>query len=101
MMESMSEQQTLYNEALNSTGALEEANSVKAESVEGKLNTLKDTVKEMWSNFIDSDAIKDLIDDITKLVETLGKIPAPVVTTVAKMTALAIGLGIGSKAVLS
>ena len=59
MMESMSEQQTLYNEALNSTGALEEANSVKAESVEGKLNTLKDTVKEMWSNFIDSDAIKD------------------------------------------
>ena len=36
LMESMNEQKKLYNEAVNSDGALEKANEVKAESIEGR-----------------------------------------------------------------
>ena len=38
LMKSMSQQQELYNKAMESGGALEEANAVKAESIDGKLN---------------------------------------------------------------
>ena len=43
LMNSMTQQQELYNKAMESSGSLEEANNIKAESIEGKLNTLKDT----------------------------------------------------------
>ena len=54
LMKSMSQQQELYNKAMESGGALEEANAVKAESIDGKLNKLNNTMKQMWSSFINS-----------------------------------------------
>lgn len=71
----MTVQQGLYNNALESTGALEEANSVKAQSIEGKMNTLKTTVNEMWANMINSDSLKGGIDALTNLVEVFGNLP--------------------------
>ena len=58
----MSQQQELYNKAMKSGGALEEANAVKAESIDGKLNKLNNTMKQMWSSFINSDMLKGAID---------------------------------------
>lgn len=74
LMNSMTQQQELYNKALESSGSLEEANNIKAESIDGKLNTLKDTVKEFWSNLINSGQNKTLIDDVTSFIEVIGSI---------------------------
>ena len=71
-MKSMSQQQELYNNAMESTNALQEANDVKAQSIEGKINTFKNTVKELWSTLINSDDIKGIIDGMTKLSEVMG-----------------------------
>lgn len=73
-MNSMTQQQELYNKAMESSGSLEEANNIKAESIEGKLNTLKDAVKEFWSSLINSGQIKTLIDDVTSFIEVIGSI---------------------------
>lgn len=74
-MKSMSQQQELYNKAMESGGALEEANSVKAESLEGKINKLSNTTKQMWSSFINSDMLKGGIDGLTILIEKFGNLP--------------------------
>lgn len=74
LMKSMTTQQSLYNNALQSEGALDEANSKKAESIQGKLNILKNTVNQKWSNFIDSDTVKGAIDAVTKLIDTFGSL---------------------------
>ena len=73
-MNSMTQQQELYNKAMESSGSLEEANNIKAESIEGKLNTLKDVGKEFWSSLINSGQIKTLIDDVTSFIEVIGSI---------------------------
>ena len=99
-MNSMTQQQELYNKAMESSGSLEEANNIKAESIEGKLNTLKDTVKEFWSNLINSDQIKTLIDDVTKLIELISNIPTPIITTTAKLAFLTLGLNLGAKSII-
>lgn len=49
LMEGMTEQQELYNSALESNGALEQANALKAKSIEGLMNTFKDETNVMWS----------------------------------------------------
>lgn len=72
LMEGMTEQQELYNSALESNGALEQANEVKAKSIEGLMNTFKDETNVMWSKIISSDMIKDVISGMTTLVGTVS-----------------------------
>lgn len=72
LMEGMTEQQELYNSALESEGALEKANDVKAKSIEGLINTFKDETNVMWSKIINSDMIKDVISGMTTLVGTVS-----------------------------
>lgn len=72
LMEGMREQQELYNSALESEGALEKANDVKAKSIEGLMNTFKDETNVMWSKIISSDMIKDVISGMTTLVGTVS-----------------------------
>ena len=74
IMDSMTTSQNLYNEALKSTGALEEANDKKAESIQGKMNTLQDTIKQKWSGLINSDQIKGAIDSLTELIDKFGNL---------------------------
>jgi len=72
LMAGMTEQQELYNSALESEGALEKANDVKAKSIEGLMNTFKDETNVMWSKIISSDMIKDVISGMTTLVGTVS-----------------------------
>lgn len=72
LMEGMTEQQELYNSALESNGALEQANEVKAKSIEGLMNTFKDETNVMWSKIISSDMIKEVISGMTTLVGTVS-----------------------------
>ena len=75
MMESQTTQQNLYNDALNSTGALQNANDIKAQSIQGKLNTLKTTLNQMWSGMISSNFVKGIVDGTTKIVSAMQNIP--------------------------
>ena len=88
LMKSMNKEQILYNEALNSTGALEDANDIKAESIQGKMNTFKDTIQEVYASILNSDMMKGGLDIFTGIAEgvkglitTFGALPtiAPVV----------------------
>ena len=72
LMESMTRQQELYNDALNSDGALEKANEIKAKSIEGLTNTLKTQTNIMWSSLINSDMIKGFIAGMTTIVNTIS-----------------------------
>src|SRR5574344_2590415 len=73
-MKSRPGSQNLYNKAMDSSGALEEANAQKAESIQGRMNTFKDTLNQMWSNLIDSDSIKNVISASTLLISGIDKI---------------------------
>lgn len=87
LMESMTRQQELYNDALNSDGALEKANEIKAKSIEGLTNTLKTQTNVMWSSLINSDMIKDFITGMTTVVNTIS-------TAIEKFGALTTVIGL-------
>ena len=75
----------LYDGAMSqfSYGALEKANEVKAESIEGRINTLQNKIKEFWSSFISSDFVKGIISGVTTLVEKLEYLPSVLGTILA------------------
>jgi hypothetical protein len=80
---------------MNSTGALEEANEKRAESFQGKLNTLKTTFNQLSATMINSKLLSGGIDiatgtlgGINTLVSKLGTIPTIVTTVVGAMTIL-------------
>lgn len=73
-METMSGQQDIYNKALESTGSLEEANAVKAESIQGRIATLKNSINEVWQNAINSKAVKESISLLNELISRFGNL---------------------------
>jgi len=93
LMKSMTTEQKLYGDALNSTGALEEANDKKAESFQGRLNTLKDTVQVFFDTIISGSALKggvslfsNIIGGITNVTKAFGTIPTALTTVIGAMT---------------
>lgn len=95
LMRSMTTEQKLYNDAMNSSGSLEEANEKRAESFQGKLNTLKTTFNQLSATMINSKLLSGGIDiatgtlgGINTLASKLGTIPTIVTTVVGAMTIL-------------
>jgi hypothetical protein len=93
LMKSMTSEQNLYNQAMNSTGALEEANDKKAESLQGKLNTLKDTVQVFFDTIINGNALKggvdvfsNIIGGVTNVTKAIGTLPTILTTTIGALT---------------
>lgn len=73
LMNSMIKQEQLYSVALNSTGTMMEAQGKYAESLNGKLGTLKATAQEFWSKLVSSKLAKGFIDSLILMGETLNK----------------------------
>lgn len=69
----------VYEEVQNSAGSAEQELNSYLESITGKLQKLQNSWQELWYNFIDSDAIKGVVDVLTSLANILEKI-----TTFAK-----------------
>lgn len=58
----------------NSTGSVDSEFNRYLDSTSGKIQQLKDAVLEMWSSFISSDTTKNVVERLTKLVDTFGNL---------------------------
>ena len=89
MMDSYKSGIDLVNNAYDAQGTLMEMNGVYANSLQGKINTLTSAQQELYQTFFNSDGFKAVIDNCTKLINSLtfvidkfGSIPT-VVTAVS------------------
>ena len=67
-MENYSRVEKLQQEGLNATGALMEANEIRADSLEGKFATLADTVNRLFSAFLQSETLGAVVDGLDKIL---------------------------------
>lgn len=77
--------QGALNAALNSTGSATKENERFLNSIEGKLNQLKNSLTGFWSETINSDFIKGIVEmgtgainTLTKLSSTIGTLPTTI-----------------------
>lgn len=75
MMANMKEGTDAYTTALNSSGSAMREQQIFMDSIEGKLNKLKETFKQFWVATISSSSVKNTVDVLTKLVSTFGNLP--------------------------
>lgn len=73
LMETMGTQELLYQEAMNGNGAMMEAQGVYAESLAGKLGTLKASLESLASTTLNSDMFKGLITGFTTVIQWIDK----------------------------
>lgn len=68
----------------NSAGSVDSEFNRYLDSTSGKIQQLKDAVLEMWSSFVSSDTTKNVVERLTKLVDTFGNLKGVIllVTTV-------------------
>ena len=68
-----------YVSALEAEGSALQENEKYLDSIQGRIDLFNNSVQTMWSNTLDSDVIKSIVDIGTKLikiVDTLGLIPS-------------------------
>lgn len=73
LMETMNTQELLYQEAMNGNGAMMEAQGVYAESLAGRLGTLKASLQSLASTTLDSNMFKGLITGFTTVIQWADK----------------------------
>ena len=80
----------MYNDLKNSAGSADEEQARFMDSIEAKTNALKESIKGIWIDTIDSDSIKGILDVgtgginiIHDLVSTFGLLPTAITTAVA------------------
>ena len=73
LMETMGTQELLYQEAMNGNGAMMEAQGVYAESLAGRLGTLKASLESLASTTLNSDMFKGLITGFTTAIQWIDK----------------------------
>ncbi|MGM9544646.1 MAG: phage tail tape measure protein [Romboutsia timonensis] len=73
LMETMGTQELLYQEAMSGSGAMMEAQAVYADSLAGKLGTLKASLQSLASTTLNSDMFKGLITGFTTVVQWVDK----------------------------
>lgn len=64
----------MYESAQNAEGSAQKELDKYLDSIEGKVQKFQNNLQEFWYNFIDSEAIKKLVDAGTKLIDILGNI---------------------------
>ena len=67
-----------YETAMNSAGSAMAENEKYLDSIQGRIDLFTNSLQTMWMNFINSDAVKFIVDlgaAAVKLVDTLGVLP--------------------------
>lgn len=64
----------IYETLKNSAGSASEEQSRYMDSIEGRLNAFKETVKSVWVDAIDSNSVKGLLSGATSIISVLDKI---------------------------
>ena len=71
----MTDLEGAYESALNAEGSALRENEAYLDSIQGRIDLFNNTVQTMWMNFIDSEAVKFIIDlgaGLIKLVDNIG-----------------------------
>lgn len=74
IMESMNRQQNIYNKTQTDTTSLYDAQQKYAESLEGKLGSLKATYEGLISKMTNSDFLKSAVVDLTSILNVIGSL---------------------------
>lgn len=64
-----------YQSALEAEGSALRENEAYLESIQGRIDIFTNAVQTAWSNIIDTEVIKGVVDIGTALVETFGNLP--------------------------
>ena len=64
----------MYTTLSLSAGSAKAEQEAYMDSIEGKVNALKETYKRMWIEAINSDTVKGFVDLLTKLIEVFGRL---------------------------
>lgn len=72
MLGNMTEGINAYNTAMNSMGSSAREQEIYMNSIEGKINAFKESVKKLWVDSISSESVKGLVSAGTSLVNMLG-----------------------------
>ena len=72
IMQNWTEGVQAYETALRSSGSAMKEQEVYMDSVEGKINKLKEATIGVWTDFLETDAIKGMLDDLAVAVEDAG-----------------------------
>ena len=93
MMDSYGTALGLVEGAYESQGTLMEMNGIYAESLEGKLNSLKSAQQELYQTFVNTDGYKSMIDGftgivnaLTMVIDTFGAVPTAVFASTMAFT---------------
>jgi predicted nucleic acid-binding Zn-ribbon protein len=88
MMDSYDTALGLVNNAYDAQGTLMEMNGIYADSLQGKLNTLKSAQQELFQTFINTDGFKSMIDGftgtingVTTVIDKFGALPTVIATS--------------------
>ena len=72
----------VYETAQNADGSAQEELESQLQSIQGRIARLTNQIQEFWFSFIDTDAVKTIVDFLTTLVslatdlvDTLGSVP--------------------------
>ena len=73
IMQNWTEGVQAYETALRSSGSAMKEQEIYMDSVEGKINKLKEATIGVWTDFLETDAVKGMLDDLSVAVEDAGK----------------------------
>ena len=75
IMESMNRQQNIYNKTQTDTNSLYDAQQKYAQSLEGKIGSLKATYETFIGKMMNSDFTKGAVTGLTELIKNFGNMP--------------------------
>lgn len=93
LMQNYEQLDKVYKSAGNSAGSAETEQNAYMDSISGKLNTFKETVKATWLSLTDSNGIKSLLSGsanvvggLNNIIKTFGAMPTIIMAVVGAMT---------------
>jgi hypothetical protein len=87
IMDSMNRQQAIYNKTQTDTNSLYDAQQKYANSLEGKLGSLKATYEGLLSQMANSDFIKGMVGGLASLIKSFGNLPTVIGLATAALIA--------------
>lgn len=79
LLQNPQELEDAYKDAMNAEGSALKENEKYLDSIQGKIDQFNNSVQSMWSNTLDSDAVKGIVQlgtELVKVIDKLGLIPS-------------------------
>lgn len=93
LMQNYQQLDKVYQMVGESAGSAQKEQEAYINSISGKLNTFKETVKATWINVTDTNGIKslltgasDVVGGLNNIIKTFGAMPTVIMSVVGAMT---------------